>query len=508
MSSQVVGSSFVNGAQFPNYVNGRLLAAEDLATGQSTLTQRDGWMGQAAGTGIVNGLWVANAATSVTVAPGLGITPSGEPVSLAAPVTLPLSVAGSTAAPGGGSFANCTAASSGPQPAVGPGAYLLTALPALQLQGQAPLATPSDSATPAGCTAQWEVEGVQFKVIALPTVATVDGIAVTDDNRQNLLAHWCLGTQQLTQLPVQLFGFNPAYRGLDQLASSDLTPCDLPLCIFYWDNGSITFVDNWAARRRVTRPDISTTPWPSVMADHRQSDGEARFLQFQGQVGAIVAQGASQRAVAADTFGLLPPVGFLPIANQDAAKDVYDLYSDLKGVVLDEVNLQTDTTTAGVAPSGGAATSAGAATSGGAAAPAGTSTGISLISRNLEVMPGDLELIGTVASRQAPASGFVPATFFGSLARFGGFLSWEMTYFALRQSWFMAAVPTATTETEGEDSPSAITYYYVLENYSAVTAAVRNQTTPVAPYLVFVADQVWAERTQPPFQAANPYSDS
>ena len=41
MVSQLIGSSFANGALLPNYVNGRLLAAEDLATGQSTLLQRD-----------------------------------------------------------------------------------------------------------------------------------------------------------------------------------------------------------------------------------------------------------------------------------------------------------------------------------------------------------------------------------------------------------------------------------------------------------------------------------
>ena len=58
MASQLVGSSFADGALLPNYVNGRLLAAEDLATGQSTLLRRDAWIGQAAGAGIVNGLWV------------------------------------------------------------------------------------------------------------------------------------------------------------------------------------------------------------------------------------------------------------------------------------------------------------------------------------------------------------------------------------------------------------------------------------------------------------------
>ena len=334
MSSQLVGSSFANGALLPNYVNGRLLAAEDLATGQSTLLRRDTWTGRATGPGIVNGLTVTAAATTLTVAAGLGITPSGEPVSVPAAVTLPLSIAGTPAASAGGSFATCTTAPSGAQAAVGTGAYLLTALPACQFQGQAPMAVPPGSDTPVACTAQWQAEGVQFKAILLPVALTpgnqVDGIDVTDgsgenksDNRRNLLAHWCFGTAQLAGLGVDPFSFNPAYRGLDQLAATDLTPCDLPLCVFYWDAGTITFIDTWSARRRTTRPDVSGTPWSAAVADQRSADGEARFLQFQDQISDLVTAGVSRRTVASAVFGLLPPVGFLPIApGQDTFDEV------------------------------------------------------------------------------------------------------------------------------------------------------------------------------------------
>ena len=333
MSSQLVGSSFANGALLPNYVNGRLLAAEDLATGQSTLLRRDTWTGQAAGPGIVNGLSVTAAATTLTVAAGLGITPSGEPVSVPAAVTLPLSIAGAPAAAAGGSFATCTTAPSGAQAAIGTGAYLLTALPACQFQGQAPMAVPPGSDTPVACTAQWQAEGVQFKAILLPVALTpgnqVDGIDVTDgsgknrsDNRRNLLAHWCLGTAQLAGLGVNPFSFDPAYRGLDQLAATDLTPCDLPLCVFYWDAGTITFIDTWSARRRTTRPDVSGPPWSAAVADQRSADGEARFLQFQDQIADLVTAGVSRRTVASDVFGLLPPVGFLPIAPEQDIRRV------------------------------------------------------------------------------------------------------------------------------------------------------------------------------------------
>ena len=236
MASRTVGSTFVNGARLPNFVNGRLLAAEDLATGQTTLQSRDTEVARDAGHGVVDGLWVTAGAASLTVAAGLGFPPAGEPVCLPSPVSLPLSSATTTAAPTGVGFADCSVGAGGTQNAVGPGAYLLTASPACQLQGTAPMAPTPGSNAPQACTAQWEVAGVQFKAIALPVGTTVDGEEITDANRRNLVAHWCYGTGQLAQLPVEFFSFDPAYAGFDQLDPADLTPCDLPLAVFCWDN--------------------------------------------------------------------------------------------------------------------------------------------------------------------------------------------------------------------------------------------------------------------------------
>jgi len=441
LTSQLVGSSFASGALLPNYVNGRLLAAEDLATGQSTLLQRDTWIGQAAGPGIVNGLWVTAAATTLTVAGGLGITPSGEPVSVPAKVTLPLSIAGTPTAPTGGSFANCTTTSSGSQAAVTTGAYLLTVLPACQLQGQAPMAIPPGSDTPVACTAQWQVEGVQFKAIPLPFGTAVNGITITTDNSRNLLAHWCFGTAQLAGLGVNPFSFDPAYRGLDQLATTDLTPCDLPICVFYWDAGTITFIDNWSVRRRTTRPDVSGTPWSAAVADQRSADGEARFLQFQDQVSDLMTTGASGNTVASDVFfGMLPPVGFLLVAfPQDS----------------DE------------------------------------------IARHFRVADA-AEVVNVLRSRVsqlAPQPGFWPPTFFGSLARNGGILTWDTAYFALRQSYLVEPVANAALS---DDAEAVITYYLVIENYTAWEKEEGTSTT--APlYVVFVKNQLWPPGNQPPF---------
>jgi hypothetical protein len=458
VTSQLVGSSFANGALLPNYVNGRLLAAEDLATGQSTLLQRDTWIGQAAGPGIVTGLIVTATATSLSVAMGLGLTPSGEPVSVPAQVTLSLSIAGTPAAPIGGSFATCTTTPSGAQAAVTTGAYLLTAMPACQLQGQAPMAIPPGSDTPVACTAQWLVEGVQFKAIPLPFGAAVDGITVTAGNSRNLLAHWCFGTAQLAALGVDPFSFAPAYRGLDQLASTDLTHCDLPLCVFYWDAGTMTFIDNWSVRRRTTRPDVSGPPWSAAVADQRSADGEARFLQFQDQVSDLMSTGASGYTVASDIFfGLLPPVGFLPVAFPQDSDEVDRLFQVTEAPKVPISEAVTEPPTSFLASD-------------------------------------DASLFRSRVSQLAPQPGFWPPAFFGRLASFGGFITWDTAYFALRQSY--SVEPVATTAS-GENAEPVITYYFVLENAAAVAAASGAGMV----YIVFVKNQVWPKGTRPPFVA-------
>jgi hypothetical protein len=512
VASQLVGSSFANGALLPNYVNGRLLAAEDLATGQSTLLQRDTMIGQASGPGVVSGLWVTATATTLTVAAGLGLTPVGEPVSVPVPVTLPLSIAGTPAPAASGSFSTCAAPPNGSQVAVTTGAYLLTAMPACQPQGLAPMAIPPGSDTPVSCTAQWQVEGVQFKAIPLPLGAEVDGVTVTGANCRNLLAHWCLGTAQLATLGTDPFNFAPAYRGLDQLASTDLTPCDLPLCVFYWDAGAISFIDNWSVRRRITRPDVSAASWSGVVADQRSADGEARFLQFQDQILDVVSAGMSRATVASNMFGLLPPVGFLPVAMDTAGRDM---------ALLERVNDDV-------------------------AAKAGQ--------QSTNVLP-PVVFSGLMAglAQLNPQSGFVTGTFFGGLNCFlGGALSWDVVYFALRQSYFAEplavaqaasapladanaavlqtaapglaslfgassgttglratpfpilrripiSVPGAARPTPAPALPEAIVYYFVVENLLGLYDALNGTGPAVTPYVVFMKNQTWLSQTRTPF---------
>jgi hypothetical protein len=311
MTHQAVGSSFANGARIPNWVNGRLLTAEDLATERDTLLGRDTLIGQAAGYGVVSGLWVSGGGTRLGITSGLGLNRQGNPIRLGADTSLGLVLTAPASAPTDtGRFANCTLTPS-TTTSIAAGAYLLTALPTSQFEGQAPLNRPPGQQSSPGCVSQWEVEGVGFKAIRLGVDMT--GSTVTEAIRRSLLAHWCFGSARLSGLGVDPFHFDAAYTGLDQIDPADLTPCDLPLAVFYWTGSTVGFVDNWPARRRIVRDDPRESAWAAAISDKRLAEGRARFFQFQQQVDDLVATGAAGVTSATDVFEYLPPAGFLPV---------------------------------------------------------------------------------------------------------------------------------------------------------------------------------------------------
>ena len=435
MTSQLIGADFAGGAQLPNYVNGRLLTAEDLATGQATLRERDARIGRAAGAGVVTGLWVSAAAASLTVQPGLALTRAGHPLKVGHAVTLPLAVPATGTAPSAATFACCPTAG-GSDASIGAGNYLLTARPVSRLTGQAALSGPPGSDAPAGCTAQWTEDGVRFAVVALPEPTTVAGVPVTAGNRRNLLAHWCFGTQQLAAVGVDPFHVDPAYAGPDGLAPADLGPCDVPLAVFRWNGQTVSDLDHWSVRRRVTHPDPADGPWSVQVGDRRAADGQARMLQFQDQTAAIVGSGGAPGTVAAEKFGLLPPVGFLPVLPQ--------LWQKL---------VAAQPLVVGLAP-------------------------------NLAELPG--------------GAGFDAARFFAGLARFGGILDWDVVDLAVQQSFRRAPVPTTPPQQQPENATPPLTVYLVAQNVQAIVAAQASGAPPPGLYIVFVACYRVLPNTLPP----------
>jgi hypothetical protein len=100
---------------------------------------------------------------------------------------------------------------------------------------------------------------------------------------------------------------------LDGLRPNRLTDCDVPLAIFYWTlGGGVKFIDLWSARRSPTRINL-TGGWSHFVDDRSEREGEARFLQFQGQITELLHAAANPRLVtAADHFRYLPAVGVIP----------------------------------------------------------------------------------------------------------------------------------------------------------------------------------------------------
>jgi hypothetical protein len=315
MSSVNIGENFLAGLRAPHYANGRLLTAEDLQADQEAMLARIGYTGAAAGAGIVSGFEVAQVANNLKVAAGLGINRKGQAVRLIeAGVELSLTVLPDTSGvtAGDGRFTDCNLAPAEGGALVAPGAYLLVVSPVSQLQGSVSVKTINTNTTT--CASRWEVEGVQFKAIQLTDapVRNANNAAIY----RNLLAHWCFGTDALKTLPQDPFSFPARYSGLDLLSEDDLGPCDLPLAVFFWEDQTLRFVDQWPARRRVVHA-FPAEDWHALIADRRVADAQARFLQFQAQIEEMRENTAQftnlTTRYGGEDFRYLPPVGFLPI---------------------------------------------------------------------------------------------------------------------------------------------------------------------------------------------------
>jgi hypothetical protein len=308
-NSRFVGEYYhQQGLRLPAFHNGQLLTAEDLRAEQSATWERLSQLGSAAGAGIMTGLEVERASSyQVFVNPGLGINRAGDIVELAGNgVTLTINVSQTpgVTSTSNGRFQDCALSTAGSQP-INEGAYLLTAVPTSRPDGSVPLkASPGKSSLPA-CAAQWDLAGVQFKAIRLDGVNLIETSA---NRRRNLLAHWCYGTTALKTMPHRPFQFPTQFTGLDLINAADLTPCDLPLAVFYWTANGIAFVDNWSARRRFVLP-YPASAWEVMVSDRRVARSQAVFLQFQEHLAGLSNLPA---VVATQRFRYLPPVCFLP----------------------------------------------------------------------------------------------------------------------------------------------------------------------------------------------------
>lgn len=313
---RTIGTDFTEGLRAPHYTNGRLLTAEDLQQEQQTQLEKQSQVGRAAGYGIVEGFKVSAVSndSALRLTTGLGINRKGNVIHLAADsVTLPVQPITDDTTPlrRSARFEVCDPDDPDQPAPVSSGAYLLTAAPLAQLEGAVPRKACDGTGT-STCANQWEVEGVEFKIIRLTNYTPPTGNKV--NRNRNLLAHWFYGSGKIMNLMRDPFKFPANYTGFSQISAEDFTECDLPLAVFYWANNEIVFIDQWAVRRRLVHP-YPAAKWAANLSDQRQAEGQARFLQFQEHIADLQSQFGNQTDTirAVDRFAYLPPVGLLPV---------------------------------------------------------------------------------------------------------------------------------------------------------------------------------------------------
>ncbi len=365
-NSQVVSTVFNGGLKSTHYFNGRLLSADALSDDQQAVQTRQFWLGKASGYGVIEGLLVSktpNDTRQMSITQGIGINRNGQVIHLPVDITFaPINTSPPeqqvTAPKLSEDVGQFTPRIVLEQKALAieltsPGVYMLTLAPISHYEGQVSMKAAANgissgigSTTP-GIGNRWEVEGVKVKIIRLDdgslsnlySTADLADFKVNDKTCQNMLAHWCYGTLTLKGIGRNPFLFQSDYSPLETLdgfrtlSEQDLDRSDLPLAVFSWDGSALSFVDAWSVRRRVVLPDaLSGTGryplWKALVSDEHRAENQARFLQFQDQLDALIQLGQDATKVslakvkATDYFGFLPPVGFLPVTYDSLHKVV------------------------------------------------------------------------------------------------------------------------------------------------------------------------------------------
>jgi hypothetical protein len=318
MSKRLLEPILMGGIRNNYFFNGRLLSAEDLRDEQAANSEGRRRLGQAIGDGVVYGLYVSEtigtsskSAPVITVEPGLCVNRRGVALALteATDVSLVRPVPPGATPSSSATFQDCQPLATSVYVA-GEGVYLLTIGPSSGKEGRAPVSGLGNS--DGACNSHYTIEGVQFRLIPLDFTAA----ELSDHARlRNLVAYKCYGVADMQSFFRNPFG--PVVEGyglLDDLRSTLLTDCEVPLAVLHWTaQGGINFIDEWAVRRPVTEQPVADK-WPLLFGARRVSETEAMCLQFQDQIEEITLKETSlDSIVAAARFKYLPPVGLLPI---------------------------------------------------------------------------------------------------------------------------------------------------------------------------------------------------
>jgi hypothetical protein len=305
-----------------NFFNGRLLSGEDLTADRDALRGQARYLGQALGGGVATGLEVTRAPDGasgdvrVQIKAGLAVNHAGQTLHLESDQLVSLVVPPDPATQVDCVFSDCSRLPASSTLSTG-GYYILTIAPASQREGLAPVNGLGNS--PAPCNSRYFTEGVQFRLVPLPVSPAPDAA-----HARNLVAYQCFGALDPA---VQSFLKDPfntdlsSYGLVDQVDPQRLTPADVPLAVVSFDAlDGLQFIDMWSVRRRIVSPSPSGRFF-GVTADRSTAEAQAVILQFQNQVGDIVANETNLASIkATDRFKFLPPVGIIPIGGMASSQ--------------------------------------------------------------------------------------------------------------------------------------------------------------------------------------------
>lgn len=313
------------GIRSVNFFNGRLLTGKDLSREQAAWREADWRLGLALGDGVAFGLEVEYAPQqsapnrpAVKVKPGLAINRKGQTLRLSKEALVALSrrfealtaecLFGDCVPLGGGKFVS------------GAGLYVLTIAPAAASEGKA--ATNGLDPENVRCNTDAMVEAVQFRLLEIKPAAYA-GLDVSAPSFRNRLAYLCFGAGVKPEWFANLLGA-PAREDdvMAALRKTVLADSEVPLCLI-WLTGAaeLKFIDLWAVRRPLARPDAHGA-FGSLVEPRRLAVGQAMFLQFQDQIAALATpQGNLGTVTARSHFGYLPPAGIIPVAEDTGRTD-------------------------------------------------------------------------------------------------------------------------------------------------------------------------------------------
>lgn len=302
-----------------NFFNGRLLTAEDLQREQTVRREWERRLGDAMGDGIAFGLDVDPVAVAdgepptVAVTAGAAINREGHMIVLRHAVEVSLREGtGATDAPTGpaSAFGAC-----GPSQrtvyVANAGVYLLAIRPLRMREGTARVSGLGNAGAP--CAADALVDGMQFRILQLPLTPAQ---LLAGNLLRNRVASDFLWRRD--DVPVRdPFGASaPASPSpYDTLRPEPLAACDVPLALFHYQGGRITYVDGWAVRRMLAGSP-ARAGW--LLPERRRwNEAAAAILQFQDHLDALWTPLAPQVRLK-DHFEKLPPAGVVPLGGSGA----------------------------------------------------------------------------------------------------------------------------------------------------------------------------------------------